>query len=168
MDKLEKQIANLKARIQISEDTDTAYLVDELKELRHYVLYVHLRLESSIEILLATKLMSPIDKGSDLAERALWLYHMNTLFKEIDFARKAKVAFKLKAISKNLKSKAFQVNDIRKWFAHPKEYHNEIQELRDEQKYVNALKKLVGALEELDKLFSSLEKSSRTIKTQKK
>lgn len=152
---LEIEIQTIKAKLQNYEDTDPAYMNEKMKELRHFTLYTHLRMEESLGYLLIRNQLEPLGSATIPKETYQQAFASGTtIAMEIDFARKVELAKSCGQIDKSVGSALYQVNDLRKWFSHPAKYYKILSEFRDEQsKYKNALGQLVQAHEKMNEVF---------------
>lgn len=154
-DKLEGEIQSLKDTLQNYEDTDPAYMNVEMKELRHFTLYTHLRMEESLGYLLVKNQLTPLGSASVPRETYQQVFASGTTIAiEIDFARKVELAQSCGQIDRAIGNMMYQVNNLRKWFSHPSKYYEKLAELKDDRsKYKTALEQLVDAHKEMNKIF---------------
>lgn len=154
-DKLEGEIQSLKDTLQNYEDTDPAYMNKEMKELRHFTLYTHLRMEESLGYLLVKNQLAPLGSTSVPRETYQQVFASGTTIAiEIDFARKVELAQSCGQIDGAIGNMMYQVNNLRKWFSHPSKYYGKLAELRDDRsKYKIALEQLVNTHKEMNKVF---------------
>lgn len=154
-DELENEILSLKNTLQTYEDTDPAYMNEEMKKLRHYALYTHLRMEESIGHLLIRNQLAPLESASLSKEIYQQVFSSGTTVAiEVDFARKVELARSCGQIDKTIGSMMHEVNDLRKWFSHPSKYQERLNELNNNRTaYRNALKQLVDSHREMNKIF---------------
>lgn len=165
MTNIQEEINSLLKLIQDWEDTDPAFLQNDLKELRHKIMYVHLRIEASLEILIGDYISEAFiaflqGKGISDFKTASYTFRwdLQTLFDEMDFAKKVNIAMKIKKVDKDIKGKLFKVNDLRVIFSHPQAHQNEIQAFRNHQKYLETLKILVDGYKTINSVFIEREK----------
>lgn len=152
----QKLIAEIKKKLQSQEISDYHYMTDKVKELRHFVMYVHSRLETSIDV----RIMEHIEKGLTRpityeTERAVLWNNLVTILDEMDFSKKVKIARKYNRISGKLEGKLLAVNDIRVYFSHPSSYTNKLIGYEDEGKYLEAMEKLEQAMDAMNDLIKS-------------
>jgi len=154
--KLEEDIQALKNTLQNHEDTDPAYMNEEMKELRHYVMYTHLRMEESLGHLITRNILSPfLPTDNVFSEEHREAFTAGTASViHIDYYRKVEEAHSSNLIDSRVRSLMLQVNNLRKYFSHSSEYYSELTELRDNRtKYKEALEQLVEAHKEMNKIF---------------
>jgi hypothetical protein len=141
----EKEIAKLLDELQTYEDIDPAYLPEELKELRHKIMQVHLRLEASLDQLMASYSLNTIEefmvtlKKYDKSRLQATRQSMQIIFDAMDFSRKVKVAKQMKKINNNVEDHLYKVNNLRLVFSHPTAYQDLIMQYKDRKKYKDAL-----------------------------
>lgn len=154
--KLEKEIQNLKDQLQNSEDTDPAYMNEEMKELRHYVMYTHLRLEESLGSLITRNILDrflPPDNVFTEDHQSAFRAGTASMI-EVDYYRKVELAQANGQIDDRVRKLMEKVNNLRKYFSHPSKYYEKLQELKsDRGKYKEALSDLVAAHGEMNKIF---------------
>ena len=91
-EKIQEEIDKLLRKIQTWEDTDPMYLAPTLKELRHKVMHVHLRMEISMEIIIGDYLVSPYSKYNPHTEDGyIFRYNLRNVIDSMDFIKKLKV-----------------------------------------------------------------------------
>lgn len=153
---LENEIQTIKGTLQNYEDTDPAYMNEEMKELRHYTLYTHLRMEESLGHLLVRSQLTPLGSATVPKETYQQVFASGTTIAiEIDFARKVELAKTCGQIDGTVGSMMYQVNNLRKWFSHPSKFQGKLDELRhDRGAYKVALEQLAGAHREMNNIFS--------------
>jgi hypothetical protein len=153
--KKQVEIKELLAKLQGWENENTPPLSEELKELRHHVMHIHFRMEVWLEDMIADYLMVPFQRLKPTIDDGLnfWV-HMRSVVEGMDFAKKLGVLESTKRIHPNTKRVLHKVNRYRVIFNHPSSYLNEIEELKNPDKYNEALKTLVKACESFDKMFS--------------
>lgn len=145
MDPIEEEINTLKSTIASAEDTDPKYLHGQMRELRHAVLYVHMKLESFIDIAISHHLFGKYTKN--VMESAVEFLRLEPIIEDIDYTKKVMAALKVGAITEEQKSMFMRVNDYRKWFSHQKRYQAELDKIhRDRNEYKKALDILNNAL----------------------
>lgn len=153
---LEKEILKLNTLIQSYEDTDPKYKTPEIKDLANKVSYVHSVIESSLELLFTIDVSGVmLSKPTTILRSAIYS-KLKPFFDNIDFAKKINIAHKLKLIDSDAVEKFFAVNNIRKVFAHPTAYDQDIKKYQEIQEYLGVLKVLVNGLEKIDKIFGGL------------
>lgn len=154
-DQLEEQISSLKEMLQNYEDTDPAYMNQEMKELRHFVMYTHLRMEESLGHLLVRNQLAPLSAMNPPKEIYQAAFSSGTSIAiEVDFARKVNLAQSYNQIDSQVGSMMFQVNELRKYFSHPSKYPGKLAELRGSRdKYKEALEQLANAHRAMNKTF---------------
>lgn len=157
-DRIEKEIENLSQTIDSWEDTDPLYMDDSVRALRHRVMYVHTRLESSVGLLLGDYVLSSAKNTIEKRTRQIIMTKFDKVVSEIDFAKKVTLAEELNLISGDIKAKLFQVNRFRIIFSHPKAHEAEIIEFQDRENYLKVLKQLRDAYGAMNNFFSKYNK----------
>jgi hypothetical protein len=165
---VKKEIERLHGLIQGWEDTDPAFLQFDLKELRHKIMYVHLRIEASLNILIGdyvSEAFIAFVKGEKLngykTSLQMFRWDLQKLLDEMDFAKKVKVALKTNKIDKKTQGRLFKVNDLRVIFSHPQAHQEEIQAFREQTKHLEALEILVAGFEAINAIFAEREKNDK-------
>lgn len=151
----EEEIKNLKKALQGFEDTDTLYMNEELKELRHYVTYAHTRLEESLGYLITKSILAPLGSAKIPVDTFQRTFASGTsVVAEIDFSRKADLARNLDQIDDSLYGHLRGVNSARVIFSHPSKYQNKIRELGSNKNECKKVLQLsVDTMKEMDKVF---------------
>lgn len=154
-EQIEEQIRSLKEALQDYEDTDPAYMNEEMKELRHFVMYTHLRMEESLGHLLVRNQLAPLGAMNPPKEIYQAAFSSGTSIAiEVDFARKVNLAQSYDQIDSKVGSMMFQVNELRKYFSHPSKFQGKLGELsRDKNKYKEALEQLADAHRAMNEIF---------------
>ena len=152
----QEKIDEIKSKLQGAEDTDFAYMSTPVKELRHYVLYVHSSLERSLEIRIGRHIVAHLNPTKEEKQKVYW--NMKDVLEEIDYAKKIKIAQKQGVIPSEMVSKLFAVNNIRVPFAHPSSYQEKLREYRDEAKELEAYEILNAAYHAMDNLWLDEQK----------
>lgn len=150
MSTIQVQIDQIKEKLQNREDTDPAYLQEDLKDLRHWVMYTHLRVEQTLQIILGHNLFRLDFKEKNLVKIVENFRKLMPIFDNMEFYPKVKAIQKLSLLPENMISLILRVNDYRKYFSHPATYGEIINEYKDEQKQLQILKDLQSVLEQLD------------------
>lgn len=150
MKSIQAEIDEIKEQLQNREDTDPAYMHDDLKEVRHWVMYTHLRVEQTIQIILGHHIFQLEFKEDNLVKIVDNFKKVNPIFDNMEFYAKVKAVEKLELLPKKMISAIMKVNDHRKVFSHPATYGNVISEYRDENKQLQTLRELLSVLEMLD------------------
>ena len=162
---LEEEIQALKDALQNHEDTDPTYMNEEMKELRHYVMYTHLRMEESLGHLITRNILTPFlpsDNTFNEEHRRAFTTGTASVI-HIDYYRKVEVAHSSNLIDSHVRTLMEQVNNLRKYFSHPSEYYSKLAELRDNRtKYKEALIQLVEAHKEMNKIFVKFLPANKT------
>jgi len=148
---IQKQIARYHHLLQTREDTDPAYLPAELKELRHRIMYVHLRVEQTIQVVLAQNIFRLKLKKKEAPIIVEHFKRIAPIFDNMEFYPKIKAIQALGLMSSKLINLILKINDHRKYFSHPAAYQDKINEYRKPEKQLSTLKELHKALTELDK-----------------
>ncbi len=156
--KTKQKITELEKRIQTMEDRDPFYMIKDLKKLRHMVMYIHMRIEASLELLLSYYLMDWKTYKHDVLESAKFLYRFSQIYNKMEFSQKVGLCSKLGLIEDNLRGKIFAVNDYRIYFAHPKAYERDINRLKRSEKRLKVLETLVTAMDSINSLFPTVGK----------
>lgn len=151
--KLEEEIESMQKIIDQWEDIDPMYARDERRELRHQVMFVHARLETSLAILLGRYVLEPFDETVPQETRQLVMRRFHKIAGSMEFAPKVNLAQELNLISGQMKSKLFAVNDLRKVFSHPASYEEKMQSFLEPESYKNALETLIDAYDFMNEIF---------------
>jgi hypothetical protein len=158
---LEEKISELKETLQNYEDTDPAYMNEEIKELRHFTMYTHLRMEESLgHLLVRSQLASlaPFNLPKEAYQAAF--SSGTTIAIEVDYARKVNLAQSYNQIDSKVGSLMYQVNELRKYFSHPSKYYAKLAELRDNRdRYKEAMEQLVNAHKAMNEIFQQFVSS---------
>lgn len=157
----EDKISALLEKLQDYEDTDPAYMNEEMKELRHFVLYTHVRVEESLGSLITLKQIDPILKYNLPAKDVMSAMVGGTLtLIEVDYYRKLEICSRWKILTPKERQLMEKVNNLRKYFSHASKFYNKLDELKtNRDKYIEALEDLVGALDITNKIFSKQKKT---------
>jgi len=147
---IQNQIKEIKEKLQNREDGDPAYLDDDLKELRHWVMYTHLRVEQTLQIILGHNIFKLDLKEKNLVKIVENFRKLMPIFDNMEFYSKVKAIQKLNLLPKEMIPLILKINDYRKYFSHPATYGETINEYKDEQKKLQILRDLLSALEQLD------------------
>ena len=117
---LEEAIKLLNQKIQNWEDTDPAYMDENLKSLRHKVMYVHMRLEASLEYLVVRDLVGwdrkKLDGRVDARTMGEIMAKMSAVFERMQFRNKVEACRRLELIIGKFAGLLLKVNDYRKHF----------------------------------------------------
>ncbi len=159
--RIEQEISELNGIIDGWEDIDPIYMHREIRELRHRVMFVHTRCESSVGLLLGKYVLAPARGTIEKTTSQIMMTHFDNVVSETDFARKVTMAYKFGLIERTLKGKLFDVNNLRLIFSHPKSHDAEIKEFLDRKNYLEALKKLKAAYDEFNDLFRKIEEAAK-------
>lgn len=151
--KLEEEIESMQKTIDRWEDIDPMYARDERRELRHQVMFVHARLETSLAILLGKYILEPLDDTVPTETKQLMMRRFHKVAGSMEFAQKVNLAQELNLISGHMKSKLFAVNDLRKIFSHPASYEEKMQSFLEPENYKKALKTLIEAYDSMNEIF---------------
>lgn len=157
--KLEEEIKILKNQLQDYEDTDPAYMDQEMKELRHLVFYTHLRMEESLGHLITRNILGPLLPSDNVStEQHQTAFRAGTAsMVEVDYYCKVELAQSNGQIDDKVRILMEQVNNLRKYFSHPSKYGDRLRELKaDRTKYKEALEQLVAAHKEMNQIFANL------------
>lgn len=156
-EKIQKEIDELNGMIESYEDTDPLYLHKYLKDLRNKAMYVHARIETSLEILISDSVLDSLqldDLQLDTFASVMFYTEMNKIYEPLKYSKKVNLALKRNKINETAKSLFYKVNDLRLYFSHPKDFEEKIDELKLDTKYKDALTTLLDALRELNRIFS--------------
>lgn len=156
---LEDEISKLKNSLQNLEDVDDGYLDDEIKELRHFIMFVHFRVERSLEVLLVRHVLGI--SGRFTEEQQEVSRRMTGLFDRMEFWPKVDACASLGLIDSNVRGLIDRVNVHRKFFSHPASYQEKIMEYKERATYRDTLKELTDTMNKLNNLFAEYEKSSQ-------
>ncbi|MBI3380258.1 hypothetical protein HY029_05885 [Candidatus Gottesmanbacteria bacterium] len=153
---LKEEIHSLNEVIDRWEETDVGYLSDQLRDLRHRIMYVHLRLEASMELLIGIGLRLEWRRKPRTLQTTLFMNKMSYLYEKMEFYNKLEVCEKMGLIVGKLKGQISKVNDHRKYFSHPASYIYEIRKYRDVTRYRDTLNELIVAFNGMTKIFEHL------------
>ena len=159
--KIDKEISEINEIIDNWEDTDSIYMEEHIRELRHRIMYVHTRLESAVGVLIGVYVLAPAYDTFSEETSQLIMTRFDNVISETDFARKVNLAEEFNLIPGTLKDKLFKVNSLRLIFSHPKSHEAEIKSFLDEETYLKALKTLRDAYNEMNTLLGDLVKKIR-------
>ncbi len=154
MSSIQDQIEDIKRQLQNREDTDPGYLTEDLKELRHWVMYTHLRVEQTLQVILGHNIFRLPLKTKNLPQIVENFKRIAPIFDNMEFYPKVKAIQKLGLMPKDLVDLIMKVNDHRKYFSHPATYGDVIGEYKNPEKQLQTLKELKSALEKLDKYIT--------------
>lgn len=146
---VDEQLTLLHAELQTRENADPQHLPEDLRLLRHRIMYAHLHVEQSLQIILAYTIGSSI-KGKRAAAEETFLTNAMPVFDHMEFYPKVKAAQALDLLPRHVVSLIMKVNDHRKFFAHPATYHHVIDAYKDKKKQLQTLNDLKEAMEHLD------------------
>lgn len=149
---IQKEIDRIKTKLSYSEDTDTKYMTESVRELRHCVMYVHSAIESALDVRIGQYLLKDIKTTKDETHAFHWILH--TLTDEVDFYKKVKVLQSWNFIP-DLHSQLMAVNNYRIKFSHPSSYQDELRSYRDEKEELKILLILEKAFDSLNSLILS-------------
>lgn len=154
--KLDKEIEDLKSKLQDCEDIDPIYMDEETKEIRHKIFHIHERTEILLEIFLANHLLIAIDNSSvTTEERFEFKQRFNQIIANTDFSKKVKSVEEAGLLNGSLIGKLYKLNDLRKIFAHPSAYTDKISEYKDNpEKELETLKLLEDVYESLNEIYA--------------
>lgn len=156
MNDIQNKIDVIKAKLSSQEDGDFSYMTEEVRELRHYVMYTHGALESSMDVRIGQYLIKDIPSTiTNDKERHGFYWKLKILVDEMDFAKKVKVLEKYEFLPKDLISKLWAVNQIRVYFSHPSSHLEKLKSYEDEGEYLKILEKLDGAMSAMNELILS-------------
>lgn len=146
----QEEIEQLKQALQTAEDVDPAFMDEEMKELRHFTLFTHLRTDEAMGLMLTREsLKETIPPYPPFTPE-----QQSTIYAETVTIIEGKYFNKAKDVSaKNLwepddEAAMLKVNALRNAFGHPSlpKYHARLIELKtNREKYKEALEELVEA-----------------------
>lgn len=152
--RFESKIKELKERLENLEDTDPFYMGNDLQYLRHKVLFVHARLEASLDYLIIKGLTNHlVHKTTDLENRFTFR-KMQTILGEISFAKKIEIAKKLHQLKSPLVGMVRAVNTVRNKLSRITSHQDEVNEFKKSERYVEVMELLVGTMDGMNELFS--------------
>ncbi len=155
--KSEHEITSLKQRIETLEGFDPLYMGEELKDLHHKTTFVHTRLEESLGHLLVRNQLEPI---RNLVPQEVYQQAFRsgtTIATEVPFYKKVEMTVANKQIDGKLGNKIMDVNNTRKYFAHPVTYQDNLQEFKQNRlKYKQTLEGLSKAYDGMSAVFAKL------------
>lgn len=161
---IEEEITKIKKELESVERNDYEWRQwsDELKQLRHLVMYTHSVIENILISMIASEVLKPVhvssNDSSETSKESITNYiiannRMTFLLDEMEFANKLRVIEKLKLLPEEKGHKLFEklqrVNRIRNMFSHPTAYVHEINEYKNRTKYRDIIKFLRDTLHEL-------------------
>lgn len=148
-----KEIEKYREKLQNREDVDYNYLSEDLKELRHWIMYVHLTVELVLQGIMAYHIFQ-IPCKKDNSELMINSFkRIIPIFDNMEFYPKVKAIQSLNLLPTKLIDLIFKINDHRKYFSHPATYSNEINKYKTPEQQLNTLKELDKVLTDLDKLL---------------
>src|SRR4051812_17004654 len=117
--KILEEIKGLLSGLQSAEDTDPYYMDADLKELRNKVMYVHLRIEASLEIIIGDLLLEPFAKYKVKNEnKQLFRFYLGNTIEAMDYVKKLTVLQEAGRLQKSTTNKFHKVNYLRIRFSH--------------------------------------------------
>lgn len=125
---------------------------DDLQMLRHVVMFIHLKIEQLIESMLIGHITDWKRKPYDVIQAALYIVRTEPIFNRMEYYNKADAAREMKLINDETFGKIMKVNDLRKWFSHPKAYHKQIKELDNKESIYKTLENLLKTFTEVRKV----------------
>jgi hypothetical protein len=137
--------------LQDREDTDPAFLSNDIKEIRHRIMYTHLRVEQTLQIIIANNIFRLEFKKKNAPTIVENFERIAPIFDNMEFYAKVKSIQALNLLPKKIIYLVSKVNDYRKYFSHPATYQNTIKEYKKPEIQLGILKDLVKILSELDK-----------------
>lgn len=155
MEEIEKQIAIGKKLLRSYEkgDYEERKWDKDLKELRHFAIYIHSTIENYMMFVISKHLFpkfKPKDKNQEaeiLTEEIVFNNKVTFFLDEMEFFNKTKVLEKFKLLPGNVLSQIRGVNTIRVRFSHPSAYMQDLLKYKDRKSYNDALWSLLKALE---------------------
>lgn len=153
-DQIENEIQELERVLQDMEDTSPDYLDPSLKDIRHFVIFVHSRLEQSLQLLIGQDLIWWDQDKENRKESIQFFANLWQIFEKMEFWGKIKICQERNLIQGALIGNLEKINKYRIVFSHPAAYHEEIQKYKDRGVCLQILKDLVSVIEEMDKIFA--------------
>lgn len=149
----DSKIEELKKRLEDLEDTDPLYMGEELQYLRHKVLFVHARLEASLDYLIIKGLTNHLAYKTTELENRFTFRKMQTILGEIGFAKKIELAKKLHQLKSPVIEMVKAVNLVRNKLSHITNHQDEINEFKKPEKYLEVMELLVKTMDSMNDLF---------------
>jgi hypothetical protein len=156
MNDTQRKINEFKRKLSLQEDGDFQYMDEDVRELRHYVMYIHGALESAMDTRIGQYLIKDIPSTKiNNEERYGFHWKLKFLLDEMDFSKKVKVLEKYEFLTKELISKLWAVNQIRVYFSHPSSHLRKLKTYEDEVEYLKVLDTLDEAMTAMNELILS-------------
>lgn len=152
--KIEAEIEDIRQTLSSMEDTDFHYMDEQLRDLRHRVIYVHTVIEEYMGVRIGQILLrTPSQIEAEVVDKQVFHMKLANLLNEMDFVKKVKILQKFHSLPKELVSKFMEVNQTRVYFSHPSSYLKEIREYRNRKKYLQTLQLLKKTVDEINDLI---------------
>jgi hypothetical protein len=116
------------------------------------VLYVHLFIESELEILIVSLICRWEKRKLNKVDLALDIYVMEKVFHKIEFYPKLDAARQLEIITGKEHNRLMEVNTLRNYFSHPTSYRKELKALDNREEYLKKLKILSNSINIINQL----------------
>jgi len=161
---VEDEITKIKKELEGVEKNDYEFRQwsEELKQLRHFVIYTHSVIENILISIIANKVINPVyipatdtseESKDSLTDYIVSTNAMTFVLDEMEFSNKLRAIEKLKIFTdkkgKKLLEKLKSINRIRNMFSHPTAYVNEINAYSNRAEYLSLLNLLRNTLDEL-------------------
>lgn len=152
---LEEKIEKMQDQLQRYEDIDPLYQDEELKKLNNQIIFIHSRLEASVNIIISRAVLLPmLPEVRTANRRILSTLAIENILDKMDFAKKVNLAKELGPLDgEDIVGKLYQVNNYRVWFSHPKTHQEEIRKLNDRKEYAKVLEDLITTYEAMNQYF---------------
>lgn len=154
--KTKEEIKRIKNELLMLEEGDIFYLNKELKELRNLIIYVHFKIEKSLEMILLKNLLYTTDQSD--SSYLILCQKMEPLLEKVNFFHKLEACFKRELITKQLYSKISTVNNHRTTFSHPANNLIKILHYREQELYLQTLKLLLNTSDDMIEHMRNLDK----------
>jgi len=159
--KIEAEIEVVRKELLSKKAKDDYYLSEEVGALQDLVLYIHSKIETSMEILIKedmetitrTIYSEHLISGKSLDYSGLF-ERLMPIFNSLNFTQKLNICGDRGLIPQKQISKIRQVNNYRNWFAHPHAYSSKMEEYKKQKSYLQVLKNLKKALEIIKQALS--------------
>jgi hypothetical protein len=153
--KLENSIKSIQAGFDATEETDYLYMGKAMQRLRHHTMYIHSRIEQSLETLIIQYQLKPIEEISFPKEARQSLYQRGIfIISEIPFTKKLELAKNNEYVKEGHQKRFRKVNNLRIHFSHPTTHQQKLDKLKtNRENYHKAYKELEDAKNALDEIF---------------
>ncbi|KKP60179.1 MAG: hypothetical protein UR54_C0017G0001, partial [Candidatus Roizmanbacteria bacterium GW2011_GWA2_34_18] len=146
------------------EKLDENRFIPKIKEIRHWIIYFHSKIESELIFSLSISLTKELKSFTedDYKQYTISMGRLYELIDGFNFTKKIELAFAINDIDESTRKKLYKVNNFRRYFSHPSEYKKEIKKLEDNNTYLNTLKLLLDCTRIMnkvtDKYFKVIDK----------